>query len=140
MRYHATRDQDAADYSYLDYGPPIDATKGSPRPELRPPSAYKNPRHDAVLRYRLDHAAQHAADGDLADQLSWDELVNRPADTRVTFYPPPGSEMNIHPFRGSASPQGALVNPAASGELYQRRPAVSGPGRGHLAGDRFGRR
>jgi hypothetical protein len=99
--------------------PAIDYTKGSPRPELRPLSAYKDPRHDAALRARLDYAAQHAGEDDLPDQISWDDIVDRPTDTRVYFPPPAWSPAATgNPLRSYDAP-GPPDHPDVAGVLYR---------------------
>jgi hypothetical protein len=116
LRYHNDRGQDPDAYEYLDGdGEVVDYSQGAEqRPRFSPSSPRQNPRHDAVTRSRLD--AQESATDEDPDMGTWDQVVNRPAETKVTF-PPPG---HSDPFgRRSSRYQGqAIDNPAAEGMAF----------------------
>lgn len=131
-----------------EYVPPddmeiIDYTVADTAPGLRPRSgAYRTPLLHDRAAWASHQLAQKSGEGD-GRRLSWSEVeerAERPDDDRKVDFPSPEVSANVFYRRGRERPSGPPDNPAVDGELYRLRSTVSGPGMGHLAGDRFGRR
>jgi hypothetical protein len=128
-RYHESKGQDIRDYEHAadSDGEIIDYSHGGDAlPGLHPITAYRNnPRHDAVTRARLDAQAQdQAAEADITDWESLQEMRARYGQSTVAFPPAPTTSGDVFGRRSSRYQGQPIDNPAAAGELYRASPVA----------------